>query len=87
MAWTLPTALFFVSIATLLLVMTLWELKVPTVLRRGFLPMATTRGDRVFISLLAAAFLHLLVLGLTELPLVFASVCAIALAALLMRWG
>ena len=37
--------------------------------RRGFLPMATTRGDRLFIGLLGAAYIHLAWLGLTDLPL------------------
>lgn len=87
MAWTLPTALFFVGIAVLLLVMTLWELKSPTTLRRGWLPMATTRGDRVFISLLSAAFLHLLVLGVGGIPVAVASAVAVVLALVLLRWG
>ena len=39
--------------------MTAWELAQPTVERRGFLPMATTRGDRLFIGLLGAAWIHL----------------------------
>ena len=87
MAWTLPTAVFFAGIGTLLLAMTLWELKAPTTLRRGWLPMATTRGDRVFISLLAAAFTHLLALGLDGVPIVLASAVATLLAIVLMRWG
>jgi hypothetical protein len=32
--------------------MTVWEIKSPTTLRKGFLPIATTRGDRLFIGLL-----------------------------------
>ena len=87
MAWTLPTALFFVAIATMLLVLTLSELKFPTTLRRGLLPIPTTRGDRVFISLLSAAFLHLGWLGVTALPLWGASIIAIVVASLILRWG
>ena len=37
--------------------------------RRGFLPMTTTRGDRLFIGLLGAAWIHLGWLGLSDLPL------------------
>ena len=55
MAWTLPVAVFFSCVALMLIGMTLWEIKSPTVLRKGFLPIATTRGDRLFIGLLAAA--------------------------------
>lgn len=64
MAWTTPVAVFFVCIALLLAGMTLWELKSPTVLRKGFLPIATTRGDRLFIGLLAAGYVNLAFVGL-----------------------
>ena len=59
MAWTLPVAVFFSSIVLMLAGMTVWELKSPTLLRKGFLPIATTRGDRLFIGLLSAAYLNL----------------------------
>ncbi|MCH2097523.1 MAG: DUF2160 domain-containing protein, partial [Pseudomonadales bacterium] len=49
MAWTMPTAIFFGSIAGALLLMTLWEKIRPTIRRRGLLPFATTRGDRFFL--------------------------------------
>ncbi|MEC8058894.1 MAG: DUF2160 family membrane protein, partial [Pseudomonadota bacterium] len=35
MAWTLPTALFFVTIGMALVVMTLLELRYPTLQRQG----------------------------------------------------
>lgn len=59
MAWTAPTAIFFTCITLLLTAMTAWELRSPSMARRGLLPMQTTRGDRLFIGLLGAAFLHL----------------------------
>lgn len=64
MAWTLPVAVFFCCIAAMLVGMTLWELRAPTTLRKGFLPIATTRGDRLFIGLLAAAYINLAWVGL-----------------------
>ena len=66
MAWTLPTALFFGAIVLLLAGMTFYELRVPCTERRGFLPIATTRGDRLFIGLLGSAYLHLLGIGVTD---------------------
>jgi predicted small integral membrane protein len=66
MAWTAPVAVFFVCVALMLTGMTVWELKSPTAARRGFLPMATTRGDRLFIGLLAAAYLNLAFLAMSE---------------------
>ena len=64
MVWTTPVAVFFGCIALLLAGMTVWELKSPTVLRKGFLPIATTRGDRLFIGLLSAAYVNLAFIGL-----------------------
>jgi len=66
MAWTLPVAVFFCCIALMLAVMTVWELKSPTTLRRGWLPIATTRGDRLFIGLMAAAWVNLGFVALSE---------------------
>ena len=59
MAWTLPVAVFFSCIVLMLIGMTIWEIKSPTTLRRGWLPIATTRGDRLFIGLLTAAYVNL----------------------------
>ena len=65
MVWTLPVAIFFSLIGMMLVCMTLWEIKSPTTLRKGFLPLATTRGDRLFIGLLGAAYLNLAFVGLS----------------------
>ena len=87
MAWTTPTALFFTAIALVLAAMTTWELRSPSVPRRGLLPISTTRGDRLFIGLLGSAYLHLLVIGVTDWSIWGA--CALSLVWLLavMRWG
>jgi predicted small integral membrane protein len=65
MAWTTPVAVFFSCIALMLIGMTAWEIKSPTSLRRGFLPLDTTRGDRLFIGLLAAAYTNLVFVGIS----------------------
>jgi predicted small integral membrane protein len=66
MAWTVPVAVFFTCIVLMLIAMTVWEIKSPTVERKGFLPIRTTRGDRLFIGLLAAAYVNLAFVGLSE---------------------
>ncbi len=66
MAWTTPVAVFFCSIALLLAGMTLWEIKSPTVPRKGWLPIITTRGDRLFIGLLSAAWVNLAFVAVSE---------------------
>ncbi|MDR6887062.1 DUF2160 domain-containing protein [Variovorax sp. CCNWLW225] len=66
MSWTTPVAVFFICIALMLVGMTVWEIKSPTTLRRGWLPIETTRGDRLFIGLLSAAYINLIYIGLAE---------------------
>jgi predicted small integral membrane protein len=63
MLWTTPVAIFFACIALMLAGMTWWEIRQPTVERKGFLPIRTTRGDRLFIGLLGAAYINLAFVG------------------------
>jgi len=98
MAWTTPVAVFFCSIVLMLVGMTVWELKSPTALRKGWLPMTTTRGDRLFIGLLSAAYVNLAFVavsekmiawfGLESEPSIWISfVISMALLALVMKKG
>lgn len=64
MVWTTPVAVFFTCIALMLVGMTVWERKSPTTMRRGWLLLDTTRGDRLFIGLLMAAYVNLIFIGL-----------------------
>jgi predicted small integral membrane protein len=63
MAWTLPTAIFFVLLASTLAVMTWLAVAYPEAERVGILRIPTTRGDRLFISLITAAIIHLAWIG------------------------
>jgi predicted small integral membrane protein len=63
MAWTLPTAIFFVLLSMTLGVMTWLAVAYPEAERVGILHIPTTRGDRLFISLIMAAVIHLLWIG------------------------
>ena len=87
MAWTRPVAIFFIGIAALLVGMTVWELRSPTVARKGLLPLVTTRGDRLFIGLIAAAYVNLAWAGLTELPQWWAAVAGGLVTVATLRWG
>jgi predicted small integral membrane protein len=64
MAWTLPTAIFFVLLASTLAVMTWLAIAYPEAERVGILRIPTTRGDRLFLSLILAAVIHLLWIAL-----------------------
>ncbi|MBX3625749.1 MAG: DUF2160 domain-containing protein [Rhizobacter sp.] len=98
MAWTPPVAIFFTSIVLMLIGMTVWELKSPTTMRKGWLPMETTRGDRLFIGLLTAAYVNLAFVAVSEKLMTWLSlenepsiwisfVISMALLALIMRKG
>lgn len=87
MAWTLPTAIFFISIVLILTAMTIWQVVSPCVPRRGILPITTTRGDRLFIGLLGSAYIHLAWIGLTDMTLWIALAIAVVWILCVMRWG
>ena len=87
MAWTLPTALFFGTILLILIGMGVWEYASPGGAPRvGILGFETTRGDRLFISLLGSAFIHIAWLGLTSLNLWWALVLSLIYTVLVFRY-
>jgi len=87
MEWTKPTAIFFIVIFLVLVAMTTWQTLAPSVPRRGFLPLSTTPGTRLFVGLLGAAFIHLAWIGLTDLILWIVFPFAVAWIIVVMIWG
>jgi predicted small integral membrane protein len=87
MAWTWPTAIFFITIAVLIASMGVWEYFVPGGAERfGVLRIQTTRGDRLFISLLGAAYINLAWLGLVGPTLWWALAISVVYAIFVFRW-
>jgi len=87
MYWTLPTAIFFTTIFLMICGMLVWELVSPTIERRGFLMIPTTRGTRFFLGLLGSAYIHLAWLGFTDLALWYATIISLVWVIVVMRWG
>jgi predicted small integral membrane protein len=87
MAWTPPIALFFIGIVLMLTGMAIWQVRSPSIERKGFLPIPTTRGDRLFIGLLSAAYVNLAWAGLTDLTQWVAAAIGFVVLLVLMRWG
>lgn len=88
MAWTLPTALFFLAIPLLVGAVSWLQWRHPQPARRGWLPLRTTRGDRLFLALLSAAFVHIgWLLAAPAAPVWPATLAAVLLGGLLMRSG
>ena len=86
MAWTWPTAAFFIVIAVLLTTFTVLAIRFPEVPRKGVLRIETTRGDRLFITLLGSAFINLAWLGLGLGPQPYALIVCLVYAFAVFRW-
>ena len=87
MAWTWQTITFFIVIFLLLSMMTIWEYFSPGgAPRQGILGLSTTRGDRLFISLLGSGFIHMIWLGLLEITLWGALALSIVYAIAVFKW-
>jgi len=87
MAWTWPTAAFFIFIALGFTGMVVWEHYRPGgAPRRGILGLDTTLGDRLFISLLGSAFIFLAWLAFFGTPLWGALVISIAYGVAVFKW-
>jgi predicted small integral membrane protein len=87
MAWTWPTAAFFIFIFLCLCTMSVWEYFSPGgAPRRGMLGLDTTRGDRLFIWLLGSAFIFLAWLGLMGTPLWGGLAIALIYGFVVFRW-
>ena len=70
MAWTWPTGFFFIGLFTAMAIITVIEIKKPgTSERKGALGLTTTRGDRLFLTMLGSAYIFLAWLGLFGEPL------------------
>ena len=87
MAWTTPTAIFVIAIFAMITLMTVLGIRSPSFARKGFLPIATTRGDRLYIGLIVAAFIHLAWLAATDASLYGAVAIAIVWLILVFKWG
>jgi predicted small integral membrane protein len=86
MAWTWQTAVFFAGLGGVLAVMTILGLVRPEAERLGVLGITTTRGDRLFISLIGSAFIHLAWLGLVGPNLWWALGLSAVYAFAVFRW-
>ena len=87
MAWTWQTAIFFAVIASLLVLMTTLAILFPETERVGVLRIPTTRGDRLFVSLLGSAFITLAWLGLVGSDLWWALGLSLLYAAAVFRYA
>ena len=87
MAWTRATAAFFIFIASCIGLMGVWEYFSPGGdPRRGIFLLDTTRGDRLFISLLGSAFIFIAWLFFVGTPLWWPLGLCLCWAAIVFKW-
>ena len=86
MAWTFPVALFFWIIASLLVLFTILAVRFPETPRKGSLRIETTRGDRLFITLLGSAFICLVWLFFFGPPVWWGLMLCFVYAVAVFRW-
>jgi predicted small integral membrane protein len=86
MSWTWPTAIILIVIASLLITYTELAIKFPETPRVGLLRIETTRGDRLFITLLGSAFINLAWLGIVGAQQPYALIVCLIYAAAVFRW-
>jgi predicted small integral membrane protein len=58
MYWTVPTAILFGGLFLTIAGLGMWDRISPSYPNKGFLPIATTRGDRLFIGILITIAIH-----------------------------
>ena len=87
MAWTWPTAALILFIFASIALMGFLEWRSPGgAPRRGILGLETTRGDRLFITLLGSAYIFLGWLGLMGTPLWGGLVISVLWGGFVFRW-
>ena len=87
MAWTWQTLLFFGTILGLLVLMTVLAAVRPELPHAGILRFATTRSDRLFVSMLGAAFVFLFFIRFGGENFLYPSIASLVLAAILFRFA
>ena len=87
MVWTPPVAIVFIAACLLIVGLTIWGHYRPPKIRKGFLRITTDRGDRVYISYISAAFFMVMWIALVDGALYVGCALAVALIAIILKWG
>ncbi len=88
MFWTWPSTIFLLSIFGAVAYLIVLSHYSPNVDRKGFLPMETGRGDRLFIGVLSNIIFFLLWLGIFgDIFLIVTSIIAAIWFFIVNKWG
>jgi predicted small integral membrane protein len=88
MMWTWQTGLFFALLFAAIIFNGIMAVRRPVVERKGFLPIATTPGDRLFIGLISSMVIILLWLAFVGYSFLgFISILTFVWFAVESKWG
>jgi predicted small integral membrane protein len=87
MAWKGPTALFVTVVLVALVALTVFAVRHPPVPRKGFLPMPTSAGDRIYVGLLGTGGVLIALIALTTVPLGVGLAVAAVWMVVVVTWG
>ena len=88
MHWTVPSAIGVFGIFAMIIGVNILDVYKPGYARKGFLPMETTRGDRIFVSIISSVIVWILWLKfIPEVSIIFSLNIIVPLVFVIMRWG
>jgi predicted small integral membrane protein len=87
MAWTTGTAILVACVFAALVGLAVLSAVRPSAPRKGFLPMATARGDRIYVGLLGTGLLLVLLIALSSAPVVLGLALGAVWMAVVVIWG
>lgn len=87
MYWTTPVAIVFIGVFLMIAGMTIWGHLRPPHRRKGFLQVVTDRGDRLYIALLAFAFVNVISFGVEGANALYVAIGAATLSGVILKWG
>jgi predicted small integral membrane protein len=87
MAWTPGTVVFVIGVFAALVGLAIGAAVWPSAPRKGFLPIPTARGDRVYVGLLGVGLILIALMALTTAPVPLGLGLAAVWMAVVLRWG
>lgn len=88
MHWTVPSAIGIFGVFAMIVGLNVLDNYKPGFARKGFLPMATTRGDRVFVCIISTIIIWMLWLRfLPDASIAVSLLIAAPIVLIIMKWG
>jgi|LDZT01.1.fsa_nt_gi predicted small integral membrane protein len=87
MHWTNQSLIIILVLVGLITMINIINLKYPNHIRKGVLPITTTRGERFFIALLCTIFFWFLWFKYLDIPIYFSYIFVIPFDFIIMKWA